>query len=70
MKILDGAKRPKTRDQKDSRIRTRNERKNVHFIISMEDESIGIFTLDMKHGKRFLGESMVHMTHKAKSRIL
>ena len=53
---------PKTRD--------RNERKNAHFIISMEDESIGIFTKDMRCGKRFLGESMMLMTQNSKCEIL
>ena len=44
----------KTKKTRDSRIRTQNERKNAHFIINTEIESIGIVTLDMRCVKRFL----------------
>ena len=57
----------KTRDQK---LGTGNERKNAHFIINIEDESIGIFTKDMQCGNRFLGKSMMLMTQNAKCGIL
>ena len=55
---------------KDSRIRTGNERKNVHFIINTKDERIRIVTLDMQLGKRLFWGPMTHMTQDSKCEIL